>query len=166
MALSALLALLALCALTPLTADTDKSHTEFDIHRCKVNDAFVLARLSKWLLALALMVSIGGHWAALQSVAWVGMIIDYSHGSCLTVAIDKTFDGKHPCCLCRAIAAGKKSERKQEASLQKDDLKFASAKQSFVLVAPSHFELVSLLENPPADSLAQEPPFPPPRSRA
>ena len=25
-------------------------------------------------------------------------------------AVTKTFDGQHPCCLCKQIAAGKKSE--------------------------------------------------------
>ena len=135
----------------------------FDIPRPRVNYPLVLARLSKWLIVLALMLSIGAHWAALQSMAWFGMIVSYSHDSSLTVAIDKTFDGHHPCCLCKAIAAGKKSERKQEASLQKDESKFAPIKESFVLAPPSHFELLSLWENPPADSLTQKPPLPPPK---
>jgi hypothetical protein len=35
-------------------------------------------RLLKLPVVLALMVSIGLHWALLQSVAWVGMVVRYS----------------------------------------------------------------------------------------
>ena len=33
----------------------------------------------------------------------------------LTEAVSQTFDGEHPCPLCKAIAAGKKSGKKSEA---------------------------------------------------
>jgi hypothetical protein len=84
----------------------------------------VLLKLSKWLLILTLSVSIGLHWAALQSAAWMGMIIKYSQDSTFSEAIEKTFDGQHPCKLCKLVDAGKKAEKKSESkdSLKKLDL--------------------------------------------
>ena len=77
----------------------------------------VRTKLGHTLIAFTLICAIGGHWAILQSVAWVGMVINYSQDSSLTVALQKTFDGEHPCKLCKVVRAGKKSEQK-EASLK------------------------------------------------
>jgi len=52
----------------------------------------------------------GLHWIALQSVAWTTMVIEYSKRAPLREAVAQTFDGAHPCSLCHAVAAGKKSE--------------------------------------------------------
>ena len=55
----------------------------------------------------------GGHWTVLQTVAWAEMLHGYSQrtGS-LTVAVEQTFDGRHPCALCRGIEAAKSKEHK------------------------------------------------------
>ena len=71
-------------------------------------------RLPKLAIVAALACSIGLHWGFLQSVAWVGMVVNYSQDGTVGEAFAKTFDGKHPCALCKAIAAGKKSEKKSE----------------------------------------------------
>jgi len=39
----------------------------------------------------------------------------------VVLALQKTFDGKHPCKLCNLVSAGKKSEQKQD--VKKSDLK-------------------------------------------
>jgi len=57
----------------------------------------VLTRLSKLVLALALASSIGLHWAFLQAVAWMGMVASYARVLPISEALQKTFDGKHPC---------------------------------------------------------------------
>ena len=70
----------------------------------------------KWagnlLLIVALLAATDAQWLVLQSVAWAGMIVSYSQKAPLKTALAETFDGEHPCPLCKAIAAGKKSERK------------------------------------------------------
>jgi len=71
----------------------------------------VLKRLSKFTIVLALICVVGGHWALLQSLAWVSMTINFSRTDALDTAIGKTFDGQHPCNLCHFVAEGKKSER-------------------------------------------------------
>ncbi|TVR48230.1 MAG: hypothetical protein EA425_14790 [Puniceicoccaceae bacterium] len=67
------------------------------------------------LLAVALHLS-GGYWAALQGVAWMKMIVDYSaaEGS-LGRGLSATFGGENPCDLCRAIQEGREQERQREA---------------------------------------------------
>jgi hypothetical protein len=82
-----------------------------------------LRRTARFALLLALACSIGLHWALLQTVAWTDMIIVYSRGASLAEAISKTFDGKHPCDLCQAIAQGREAEKKQDQPQVKSILK-------------------------------------------
>jgi hypothetical protein len=77
----------------------------------------VLKRLARSLVLLAAVQILGGHWMLLQSAAWVGMVIDYSHRESLPAAIGKTFDGAHPCALCKQIVVGKKHEKKSGAPI-------------------------------------------------
>ncbi len=58
-----------------------------------------------------LSVGLGFHWAAIQSAAWMGMLVAYSSEGSFTEAVQKTFDGHHPCRLCKLVADGKKSEQ-------------------------------------------------------
>ena len=98
----------------------------------------MLVKLSKWLLVLALCASIGAHWSFLQSLAWVGMAISYSQDTgSFTEALAKTFDGKHPCKLCKLVAEGKKSEKKQEAQIKLSKLDLLSVVSfNFVFTPP------------------------------
>ena len=61
-----------------------------------------------------LVLSLGLHWALLQTVAWTGMLITYSRDASFKTAVAKTFDGEHPCPLCKAIKKGRAEEKKQE----------------------------------------------------
>ena len=60
-------------------------------------------RLSKWLVVVLFVLATGGHWALLQSVAWVTMAARYSQDSVLAEVLEKTFDGHHPCELCKLV---------------------------------------------------------------
>jgi hypothetical protein len=125
--------------------------------------ARVFVRVSKFFVVLALVMVIGGHWALLQSVAWVGMAVNFSKKDSFTTALQKTFDGKHPCPLCKLVKAGKASEKKQ-------DLQKLEAKIDLQLVAGScglfpprpirHFSPVSEC----AASSGTAPLLPPPRA--
>ncbi|MBI3416429.1 MAG: hypothetical protein HY043_14130 [Verrucomicrobia bacterium] len=88
------------------------------------------------LVVGALVMSIGAHWAALQSVAWVGMVISYSQNSTLTEAVQKTFDGQHPCKLCKFVSEGKKSEHKQTVVKTETKLDFFFASCGPILFPP------------------------------
>jgi hypothetical protein len=72
------------------------------------------------VMAVSLFLVAGGHWATLQSVAWAGMVKDFSRTGSLTEAVGKTFDGKHPCAMCKKIASAQAHEEKAPASLKVD----------------------------------------------
>jgi len=84
------------------------------------------SRLASVFCALALLQILGGHWAVLQTGAWIGMIVQYSQQSGLNGAIAQTFDGEHPCPVCKAIQDGKKQEQNKRPVLQ------AKLKQDFL----------------------------------
>ena len=77
-------------------------------------------RVMTMMMALALFVAIGGPLAVLQGVAWVNMVHDFSKTGSLTQAVEKTFDGKHPCTLCNKIAAERVHEEKAPITLKID----------------------------------------------
>jgi hypothetical protein len=122
----------------------------------------VFFRLSRFAIAAALAFSIGLHWEVLQSVAWVGMIVNYSQDAPLTEALAKTFDGKHPCSLCKRIAHGKQSEKKAESVSAGKKLEFLFASGAFAFAAPSNSWEVHWPESA-LRSVVRLPPVPPPR---
>jgi len=77
----------------------------------------VKSRVVQWISVLALTFVLGGHWALLQSVAWVTMAVGYSQAAPLKEALVKTFDGKHPCDLCKFVDEGRKSEKSHQATI-------------------------------------------------
>jgi hypothetical protein len=122
----------------------------------------VFVRGKKFLVVLALVLSTGLHWVALQTVAWTTMLADNLRQQSLTQAVSQTFDGQHPCCLCKAIAAGKQSEKKTELSFQSQKLEFPPLNENFTLIAPTQFYFLPQ-ENSSAKSLVQKPLLQPPR---
>jgi hypothetical protein len=122
----------------------------------------VLVRIGKIFLVLALVAMLGAHWSLLQTVAWTTMLADNLCTHSVKEAVVETFDGKHPCCLCKAIAAGEKSEKKTEFSFQSQKLEFPPLAEKIILISPSQFQLLPL-ENSSAKSLAQKPLLQPPR---
>jgi hypothetical protein len=122
----------------------------------------VFKRFGKIFLVLALATMLGAHWTLLQTVAWTTMLADNLCTQSVKEAVTETFDGNHPCDLCKAIAAGKQSEKKTDFSFQSQKLEFPPARQNFVLIAPSQFQLLPQ-ENSFAKSLLQKPLLQPPR---
>jgi hypothetical protein len=120
-------------------------------------------RTANLVIAMLLVISIGGHWALLQSVAWMTMLVDYSKDAPLSVAVQKTFDGKHPCRLCKIVKHGQQTEQQQDAT------RFKVKPDSWLLAGAFDFEIAQ----PPATPIfssqriiharAEAPPVPPPR---
>ena len=78
-------------------------------------------------------------------------------------AFVKTFDGRHPCKLCKQIAKGTRSEKKAEYGLELNKFEFPYAPVAFIFRAPFLFWEVRA-GNDAADLLTDTPPLPPPRS--
>ena len=122
----------------------------------------MLVRPAKLFVVLALTMSLGLHWMVLQSVAWMGMMVSYSHTDSLPEAFVKTFDGRHPCQICKVVQDGKKAEKKQDTVKSSKKLDFLMATVEWPLPSPSSREripdptILSLVYN-------EQPPVPPPR---
>ena len=111
---------------------------------------------------LALCLAIGLHWAALQSVAWTAMLIEYSRHAPLRQAIAQTFDGDHPCAMCKGINAAQHFPKKQQAPsvVSKPDLICSTRSFEFIRA----FEQLEFPRSSARFSEQREsPPVPPPR---
>lgn len=130
-----------------------------------VRDKSVFHRIARLLLLIALMVSIGGQWALLQTAAWVRMTVVYSAQTGSVVeGLTRAFDGTHPCRMCRAIKKGTDSERKdpkQETAKQKLEL-FSQERVLIVFAAPVARQTFAEAEES-ASKRTIMPPTPPPR---
>lgn len=119
-------------------------------------------RIAHWLLVLALSFSIGLQWALLQSAAWVGMVITYSHQASLPQAIVMTFDGKHPCKVCRTVEKGGASDAKQEMRCSVIKLEFPVPESDAFIGNPQAASRVEGIIVPATLSRRNTPPTPPP----
>jgi hypothetical protein len=105
---------------------------------------------------------LGGHWAILQTAAWVGMVIDYSQSEGVETGIAKTFDGKHPCQVCLSIVQNKEKEGKQTANLNLAKLYLVYQAPRWALLPPAasgELEVSLSLLN----GMTLKPAVPPPR---
>jgi hypothetical protein len=122
------------------------------------------SRIGVFFCAVALLQIAGGHWVVLQTTAWIGMAIHYSQRNGIVVGLAQTFDGAHPCSMCRAIKAAKKQEQKKTPLVQ------AELKKAF-LTSPSGFPVYQTwveLDYPgfaeDMESVISCPAVPPPRA--
>jgi hypothetical protein len=122
----------------------------------------VLLRAAKWLVVLSLTVSIGAHWVFLQSVAWFGMVVSYSQSSSLPQALEMTFDGQHPCKLCKLVQQGKESEKKQAQQKLETKLECWLIGEPLAFIVPQSDASLPV-GVPFAFPRTEPPPTPPPR---
>lgn len=102
---------------------------------------------------------------ALQGVAWVTMLVDNSRNGSLVEAVGKTFDGQHPCSLCKAVASGQTEEREQKEALVDPFAKLVAVlvTETPVAVLPSSDLFYFTLSARP-QSVDDSLPSPPPRA--
>ena len=122
----------------------------------------MFTRVPKFALVAALACSIGLHWAVVQSVAWMGMVVSYAQSGSFGDALAKTFDGNHPCPLCKEIAKSKQSEKKSDLAPAIKKFECCYQDAGFVF-APSSISWVTRWPDGWMRSLVHAPPVPPPR---
>ena len=106
-----------------------------------------LPRLVRGLVVASLCLSIGLHWVALQSAAWIGMAVSYSVEKGVVEGISETFDGAHPCLLCKMVKQGQEDEKKPSDG-QTPPAKIKDLKITMALVTIPKF----VFSAPPAQS--------------
>ena len=121
------------------------------------------------LFALLLVVLLtGSQWAILQGIAWTGMIISYTQQENIAAGIEKTFDGDHPCSMCRAIDKAKTSpaDEQQNGAIQTPPAGRMEALvvESISLRLPDYRTIRKTnADDLQPDSCKLKPPVPPPR---
>ncbi len=120
-------------------------------------------RAAKIAVILAVALSIGLHWALLQSIAWTGMFVSFAQETSLREAFTKTFDGKNPCRICKLVRAGQKSEQQKETLLPLTKIESLPCATAFVLLPPVPLSPPAAFDQA-ALPRAESPPSPPPRA--
>ncbi len=92
--------------------------------------------LGHWLLIGSLFVSLGGHLTLLQTFAWGNMLVGFSRTTSLQEAASKTFDGDHPCPLCKVVTENKKQDDKKP---------LVKAESKMEIALPTHVSLKDLV---------------------
>jgi hypothetical protein len=114
-------------------------------------------------MAVALACSVGLHWSLLQSLAWTTMLVDNLTAAPFAAALQRTFDGKHPCPLCKAVAQGRKSEKQSETLVPLKKLEGLNEAVA-VVVSPPAPSLAIRAQDAVFEALPHAPPTPPPRA--
>jgi hypothetical protein len=96
--------------------------------------------------------------------AWAGMAVSYSQQSGLIAGLSQTFDGEHPCPVCKAIEFGEKREGKKAPLLTAELKKDYLASWSHFQICREWSEVVYPAFSEQLRGVATEPPVPPPRS--
>lgn len=125
-----------------------------------------MRRFAQLVVLTMLSLSLGLHWAALQTAAWTGMLVEYSRGASLHEAWQKTFDGQHPCGLCKLVQAGRAAEKEQHGVAPQQRLEPVPLVTQLVKAAPPATDAQAVVFVPPLPgaSRADAPPVPPPRA--
>jgi hypothetical protein len=91
------------------------------------------------------------------------MLADNLTTASFSAAVQRTFDGKHPCALCKAIAKGRKSEKKPDTLLSLKKFEALNQAAAMFVRPPASFPPIAAQETLFA-ALAHAPPTPPPRA--
>ncbi len=129
-------------------------------------------RFLRVILVLGAFVHLsGGHWGVLQCIAWTNMLVDYSASDGILEGARMTFDGEHPCAMCKSIASAKQEDSKRDDGLPARGVEQLSLKdlripESVTLRQPAATDHAAPGFVPPAgfaDLAGDRPPLPPPR---
>ena len=90
------------------------------------------------------------------------MLLSYSRSGSIASAVAKTFDGKHPCPLCKAIHKAEQSGKKQDFQPGRK-IDMDCLRQTALLIPPTQdFAWPAFVEN--GSGFGPEPGVPPPRA--
>jgi hypothetical protein len=100
---------------------------------------------------------------ALQSLAWTRMLLSYSRDGQIVAAVAKTFDGRHPCSLCKEVEKSKKTEPQPTRDMEVENL--AAFVEPTPVVVMRADGISWTLKNPEShgEVRAEPPTAPPPR---
>jgi hypothetical protein len=121
-------------------------------------------------ILLTLVLSLGLHWTVLQSAAWVSMVVSFSQEGTMLDALEKTFDGEHPCPLCKVVERGTAESGDDDDTSSRTSSKKEIKKIDLLAEMPlniqffgSRMSMDYSISSDVAQSRALEPSVPPPQ---
>jgi hypothetical protein len=115
-------------------------------------------------IVLLVCLSLGVHRGVIQGIAWTQMLVHYASETTLLGAVEMTFDGEHPCPLCKAVQKDREAEGKQpQQSPQAASKLHAVLVNITTLTAPSADVFTFRMPRQSAVQRCQAPETPPPR---
>jgi hypothetical protein len=130
-----------------------------------LNRFSIFRAMASVMIGMALFLTTGGHLAILQGVAWTNMVRDFAKTDSIGTALEKTFDGQHPCTLCKKITetgSGKKDDALASAKSKLGEY-LPQSQRLLTPPCPKPFHFPTALQNKPAE-LFFAPPVPIPIS--
>jgi len=91
------------------------------------------------------------------------MVVQFSQEAPIEVAVAKTFEGKHPCKICKLVKHGKESEEKFPAIKEKTKLDLWIPVREVALTLPAQEHDFGISRTTSFQPRSEPPPFPPPR---
>ena len=122
-----------------------------------------MRRWTSSLSVVLLSLTLGWHWLALQSIAWASMLIERTQESSFNVAWTTTFDGQHPCRICKAVAEGQSDETRTTSTVSVHMLEASIPATHSPLILAPRVETASLRSQSMPKSRGDQPILPPPR---
>ncbi len=121
-------------------------------------------RFTRIIAATLLALFLGVHWFALQSVGWASMLVSRTQTAGWQEAVRTTFDGDHPCEVCRLVSAGRKAEKQPVVEFKVTKIEAGVPSSQVEIPEPPVDSAIpiAVIALPPLRGTA--PPPPPPRS--
>ena len=121
-------------------------------------------RYTRIIAATLLALFLGVHWFALQSVGWASMLVSRTQTAGWQEAVRTTFDGEHPCEVCKLVSAGRKAEKQPVVEFKVTKIEAGVPSDQVEIPEPPAVRgvPVALVLVPPM--LGSVPALPPPRS--
>lgn len=121
------------------------------------------------VLLFAAALSLGLHCAVMQVVGWANMAVEFSGKASWSEALVMTFDGKHPCELCKLVEQemNQPDSDQKSAPESKAELKLPPVVcwVDGIRLLPLGHDSLSLVEQDDRSRPRRErPPLPPPRT--
>ncbi|VVM07449.1 hypothetical protein MAMC_01609 [Methylacidimicrobium cyclopophantes] len=109
----------------------------------------------------------GGHWLFWQGAAWAGMLVRYAQSYGMETGLTMTFDGKHPCQICKKVVKGKsKEEHSSRTERSQEDFGLFSLADATALTPLLLSPETPPVERPAVTIRTDRPLSPPPRHLA
>jgi hypothetical protein len=148
-----------------LVFDTSEGSSNLREGMFAVSRPPILQRLARGVVVVAICLSLGLQWAALQGIAWTSMLISYSRDNSIAEAVSKTFDGDHPCPLCHVVEEGRGKQAPETPAANSSGKKMDAVLAAVpVMVPPAGNPLAFPDLRPRAMMRVIPPPAKPPRA--